>query len=73
MVAMRSIRDLREERGWTQLEVAIQLGVTPLTVGNWERNVTEPRASQLRALARLYGVSMDDLLIPAIDLPDDKS
>jgi transcriptional regulator with XRE-family HTH domain len=64
---MKTIRELREERGWTQLEVAIKLGVTPLTIGNWERNVTEPRASQRRALARLYGVSMDELAIPAID------
>jgi len=70
---MKSIRELREARGWTQLEVAIRLGVTPLTVGNWERNVTEPRASQFRGLARLYGVSMDELLIPAVDEHGGKS
>ena len=58
---MRTIRQLRERRGWTQLEVAHRLGVTPLTVSNWERGRHEPKASQLRALARLFEVSMDEI------------
>jgi len=56
---MRTIRELRQERGWTQLELANHLGVTPATVFNWERGRHEPKASQLRAMARLFGVSMD--------------
>ena len=56
---MKTIRTLREERGWTQLELANKLGVTPATVYNWERGKYEPKASQLRALARAFGVSMD--------------
>ncbi len=53
------IRRLREERGWTQLELAYRLGVTPVTIYNWERGRTEPRVSQFRQLARLFGVRMD--------------
>ncbi len=60
---MRSIRQLREERGWTQLELAYRLGVTPVTIYNWERGRTEPRVSQFRQLARLFGVSMDDIAL----------
>ena len=60
---MKTIRELREERGWTQLELAYKAGVTPATVSNWERGVFEPKASQLRALARLFGVSMDDVAL----------
>jgi len=56
-----TIRQLREERGWTQLKLATHLGVTPTTVSNWERAVFEPKASQLRAIARVFGVSMDDI------------
>ena len=48
---MRSIRQLREERGWTQLELAYRLGVTPVTIYNWERGRTEPRVSQTRPQA----------------------
>ncbi len=59
-----TIRQLREQRGWTQLELANQLGVTPSTVYNWERGNWEPRASQLRRLATLFGVRMDDIKLP---------
>ncbi len=60
---MKTIRELRDAKGLTQLEVAYQLGVTPATVSNWERGVYEPKVTQLRALARLFGVSMDDIAL----------
>ena len=56
---MKTIRALREERGWTQLGLANAIGVTPATVYNWERGKYEPKASQLRSLARVFGVGMD--------------
>jgi putative transcriptional regulator len=56
---MLTIRELREARGWTQLELGNKLGVTPVTVYNWERGQHMPTAVQLRALARAFGVSMD--------------
>lgn len=56
---MRTIRELRDAHGWTQLELAIKLGVTPVTVYNWERGQHMPTAPQLRALACVLGVSMD--------------
>jgi putative transcriptional regulator len=55
----KTIRELREERGWTQLALANMLGVTPVTVYNWERGQHMPTAPQLRALSRVFGVSMD--------------
>lgn len=60
---MKTIRELREARGWTQLELAIKLGVTPTTIYNWERNKTELKATQLRAVARVFGVSMDEIAL----------
>ena len=65
---MRTIRQLREVRSWTQLELAYRLGVTPVTIYNWERGRTEPRVSQFRQLARLFGVSMDDIALEGEDL-----
>jgi transcriptional regulator with XRE-family HTH domain len=59
--AMQTIEELRRARGWTQLQLANKLGVTPVTVYNWERGRYEPKASQLRALAREFGVSMDEI------------
>ena len=59
MNQMQTIKELREGRGWTQLQLGNMLGVTPVTVYNWERGQHMPTAPQLRALARAFGVSMD--------------
>lgn len=62
---MQTIRQLREARGWTQLQLANEVGVTPSTIYNWESERFEPRASQLRVLARVFDVSMDSIEIKA--------
>ena len=62
---MKTIRQLRQERHWTQLELAYKVGVTPLTIQNWERGRYEPSASKLRRIAEVFGVSMDEIeLVP---------
>ena len=60
---MKSIRELRTERGWTQLELANEIGVTPSAVYTWESGRNEPRIQQLRDLARVFGVRMDEIEI----------
>jgi transcriptional regulator with XRE-family HTH domain len=58
---VKTIKELRLERGWTQLDLAYRAGITPLTVSKWERGVSEPRVTQLRKLAELFEVSMDNI------------
>lgn len=58
---MRTIRELREATGLTQRELAAKLDVTVTTVSGWERRAHGPTALQLRKLALLLGVSMDDI------------
>jgi transcriptional regulator with XRE-family HTH domain len=58
---MRTIRELRTAAGMTQRQVAEGVSVTIATVANWERGTYEPRASQLRALARLFSVCMEEI------------
>lgn len=58
---MKTIQELREAAGLTQAQLAARIGVTVGSVSAWERRLNEPRASQLRALAHLFGVSMDDI------------
>ncbi len=65
---MPTLRQLREAAGMTRLEVAIRMNVTPGTIYNWERGIREPRGRQLQQLAKLYGVSADDILLP--EAPD---
>jgi putative transcriptional regulator len=64
---MKTIRQLREARRWTQLELANKLEVTPATVYNWERGRYEPSASKLRAIARLFDISMDDIELVGVE------
>jgi len=58
---LKTIRQLREERNWSQYDLAGKVGVTPSTVYNWERGKFEPRYSQMRALAFAFDVAMDDI------------
>ena len=60
---MKTIRQLRVERGWTQLELANRLRVTPATVYNWERGKYEPTASKFRQIARVFGVCMEEIAL----------
>ena len=52
------IRQLREARGMTQVELARQLSVTKQSVSNWENNNIQPSVE----IADFFGVTLDDLL-----------
>jgi HTH-type transcriptional regulator/antitoxin HipB len=52
----------RREAGLSQEELAMRLGVSRQAVSKWERSESSPDTNNLIALARLYEVSLDDLL-----------
>lgn len=58
---MRTIRELREAAGLTQFQLAVAVGVQPQTVGAWERGQKQPSGLHLQAVARVLGVSADDV------------
>lgn len=62
------LKRLRTERLLTQKQVADAAGITTRTLIRWELGQGEPGASDLRALARCFGVGIDQLvgeLLPA--------
>ena len=65
----KTLRELREERGWTQAQLASMIDVAPSTVFNWEAGKFDPRLSQARDLAALFEVKLDDLVFPAEENP----
>lgn len=67
---MQTLQQLRQAAKFTQLELAVKLGVTPSTVYNWERGTAEPRARQLGLLAQALGVTADEVLA---SLPEPQS
>ena len=54
-----SLKAVRTNTGMTQKEWAEKLGVTDVTVNNWENGKTEPTLSQLRKMSDLSGIPMD--------------
>lgn len=57
-----SFLSARENVGMTQAEVAKAMGVDQSAVSFWETGKTAPRAGLLVKLAKLYGVTVDELL-----------
>ncbi len=47
------VRDLRREIGLSQAELAKRLGVHPMTVSKWERDVAKPSPTVILALEKL--------------------
>lgn len=67
LVAMKqTIRELREARGLSLRELAAELGISFMAIQHWETNKRMPRADQLRAIARYFSVSMDDIELPQV-------
>ena len=60
---------LRRQKGLTQEELASHMGVSPQAVSKWENDQTCPDISALPKLARLLGVSVDELLSGKEELP----
>ena len=57
-----SFSSAREKAGMTQNEVAKALGVNQSAVSFWESGRNLPRGKQMVKLAKLYGVTVDELL-----------
>ncbi len=57
-----SIKQYRVERKMTQEFVAEHLGVSRQAVSKWENGTADPSTSNLLALAKLFGISAEELL-----------
>lgn len=58
----KNLKALRRQYGYTQQYVAEQLGITPQSYHAYEAGITIPTLPNFIKLARLYDVSLDDLL-----------
>ena len=56
------LKELREERGLTQRDLAKALNLSKGSIGMWESTDRIPNAKQLVQLATFFGVSVDSLL-----------
>jgi len=59
----KNIRRFRKSLGLTQSQLAERLGVTSQAVSKWETAHSSPDISLLPALAELFCVTIDELII----------
>ena len=64
------IKELREEKGLTQRQVAEACGVTAATILNWENGIYEPGTTDLINLSKVLGASLD--YIVGLDEPHEE-
>ena len=53
---------LRADRNMTQEQLAEKLGVTRQSISKWEGDLVKPEIEKLKAMAKLFEVSLDDLI-----------
>lgn len=59
-----TLREMRERAGLLQEDVGKKLNVDQTAVSNWERGKSRISRKYHKKLAKLYGVTVDDLLKP---------
>ena len=60
---MQTIRELRRERGWTQFELALAVGVQPQTIYLWESGRRMPQVPQMRKLGEVFDLCSDAIAL----------
>ena len=53
---------LRKEKNISQEKLSNTLGITRQTLSNWESNITSPNLEQTKKIAKLFNVSIDELV-----------
>lgn len=62
MLLSEKIMSLRKRNGWSQEELAQQLGVSRQSVSKWESMASIPDIQKIMSMSELFGVSTDYLL-----------
>src|SRR5579859_2017003 len=55
------LKEAREQYGWSQQELADQLGITANSVSRWERGASSPIPHYRRQLCKLFAMSPEAL------------
>ena len=56
------IYQLRKQKNMTQQDLADRLGVSRQAVSRWEMGTAKPEIESLAALAKIFGITVDELL-----------
>lgn len=53
---MENLRELRKAANLTQMDLAVKVGVSLMTIQLWERQVTTPKEENLNKLKELFNI-----------------
>lgn len=56
------LRMYRKRAGQSQMAISKLTEISQTTISDWENNKTEPMISDIFALARVFGISVSELL-----------
>ncbi|MET3132886.1 transcriptional regulator with XRE-family HTH domain [Oxalobacteraceae bacterium GrIS 1.11] len=68
MTLAQLIRLNRQKLGISQLELAQKLGVSQAAIGQWEREVTAPRAKNFPELSKIFDIDVEQIIAAADEL-----
>ncbi len=68
MILAEKIMTLRKQRGWSQEELAMQVGVSRQAASKWESGASIPDLDKIIKLSELFGVSADCLIKDSMEL-----
>lgn len=54
------IKELRLEKGFSQMQLGKLIGVSQKAIDYWERSVNEPKSSYIIALAKVFEITYDE-------------
>ncbi|MBR0154436.1 MAG: helix-turn-helix transcriptional regulator, partial [Lachnospiraceae bacterium] len=70
MILADKIVDLRKKNGWSQEELAEQLGVSRQAVSKWESAQSVPDMGRVVQMSELFGVTTDYLLKDQMEIEE---
>lgn len=70
---MPTLRELRKSKNWRQADVAAALGVKKAAYCLWESGKRGVSLANALALARLYGLRVEDISFPALEVHKTKT
>ncbi|MDE6411116.1 MAG: helix-turn-helix domain-containing protein [Clostridia bacterium] len=54
------IKELRLEKGLSQMQLGKLVGASQKAIDYWERSVNEPKSSYIIALVKVFDITFDD-------------
>lgn len=67
------LQKLRRQAGMSQQELADQLHVSRQSISKWELGTATPDLDNLVRLSKLFGVSLDELVLGRTEKPQEAS